>query len=321
MLPARAAIAALILLLLLAGKDTRPANAAAATWPIDALPVGTVSSLRGDLDVLVRDLSTLMPQRSSGRYRHPKDGEAAQLRTGAALARRGELAGAARALAPLGFRVVEYRDRATNRTLVVLSQGRREWRESRAWGFYVLDPGGAARLAIEAPHPLADIKSERVAVAVFRRARAGALLVAGVHRYAVPKPPGAHALADAAHQPRSAFHAVHLALRARGVTTALQPHGFEASATASLDAIVSSGTAVPRAAARRVHERLALARFASCLYRAPACDQLGGTTNVQGRDMRAAGGAFVHVELALRVRSSAAARARAGAAIAAALRR
>jgi hypothetical protein len=297
------------------------AGQAPAGWPLDAVPVGTVARQAGDLDALVRALGELMPQRGSGLYRDPTAAEARRLRTGVAAANRGELAGAARTLAPLGFRVVRFRDAGTGRPLVVLAQGREDWARKRAWDVYVLDRGGAERL-VEAPHIRADQHTERVAVTVFRRSRARALLVAGAHRFALPTAEGARwAPADVAHQRGSAFHAVHRALRARGLTTVVQAHGFESGRPdAALDAIVSSGTATPSTRAGRVHARLVEAGVHSCLYRSPACRVLGATLNVQGRDTPAAGGDFVHVELARPVRVDPAARATAARAIAAGLR-
>jgi hypothetical protein len=303
----------------LAGDSSDPARAAEA-WPFDALPVGTVRSQAGDLDRLVGDLATSMPGKDSGGYRDPDASEARRLRSGVRLAQQGSLSEAARELAPLGFRVVRYRDTATARALVVLAQGRAEWKDKRAWGLYALDAGGS-RTAVGAPHTRADLRTERIAVAIFRRARAGALLVAGAHRYALGRPAGRPAPADGAHRAENAFHVVHVALRGRGLTTVVQPHGFDDGESASLDAIVSSGTRTAGTRARRVHSRLLAARLTSCLYRRPDCRDLGGTTNLQGRDTRANGGEFVHVELSRRVRDDAGVRDRAARAIAAALRR
>ncbi len=175
-------------------------------------------------------------------------------------------------------------------------------------GLYVLDPQGGPQM-IEAPHTRADEDSEQVAVAVFRRARARALLLAGAHRYAVPKPRRARwAPADVAHQRRSAFHAVHLALRSRGLRTVLQPHGYPGP----VEAIVSSGTSRAEPAARQIHRRLRAARpqIESCLYRSRRCERYGGTRNIQGQDVRAARGQFVHLELVRALRTHATARGR-----------
>ena len=314
----RAAIGVIASMFAFAGDDIASPRGAQA-WPFDALPVGTVGSQAGDLDRLAGELATLMPGRDSGGYRDPDASEARRLRSGARLVQQGSLSEGARELAPLGFRVVRYRDTATGRALVVLAQGRAEWKDKRAWGLYALDAHGS-RVAVGAPHTRADLRTERIAVTIFRRARAGALLVAGAHRYALGRPAGGPAPADAAHRARNAFHIVHVALRGRGLTTVVQPHGFDDGESKSLDAIVSSGTRVAGARARRVHARLTAARLTSCLYRDPDCRDLGGTTNVQGRDTRANGGEFVHVELSRQVRDDAAARDRAARAIAVALR-
>ncbi len=293
------------------GGVTAPAGAAA-TWPFDALPVGSVAMQSGDLGALVDDLAELMPQRDSLQYRHPKADESARLTSGVALAYRGLLSRAARTLAPLGYRVVRYHDRPTGRRVVVLAQGQAQWANKLAWGVYVLDRAGA-RLMVQAPHPRADVHSERVAVGVFRRTRSRALLVASAHRYAFPQLQGRPALADVAHQRASAFHAVHVALRSRGLLTVAQPHGFGGDGP---DAIVSSGTATASNVAQRVHEGLIDAGFTSCLYGTDGCWRLGATSNVQGQDTRQVGGEFVHIELGNAVRTNDVARADAERAIA-----
>ena len=292
---------------------------AAGTWQLDALPTGAVSEASGNLDTLVADLADLMPQRGSGTYREPSASMALRLRRGVIEADRGRLTSAARTLAPLHFRVVRYRDTATNRALIVLGQARSDWLRGRAWGLFVLDRTGGARL-IEAPHPRSDLHSERMAVAVFRRSRARGLLVAGAHRFTVPLAAGERwAQADVAHRRGSAFHAAHRALRSRGLATVVQLHGFEVAPGGSPpEAIVSSATSVAAAPARRVHRRLVDGGIRSCLFRSDACPKLGATQNVQGQETNAAGDAFVHVELALRLRE-AASRARVARAIAAGL--
>jgi hypothetical protein len=91
-------LALVALALVAASRELRPA-AAAAPWPFDGVAVGTVSTLRGDLDALVGDLSALMAQRDSRLYRDPTDEEAKRLRSGVASANRGQLSSAARELA------------------------------------------------------------------------------------------------------------------------------------------------------------------------------------------------------------------------------
>ena len=302
------------------GLHTARATAAPPAWPFDGAPAGQVATRDGDLDVLVADLVALMPGPGSGLYRNPTASEAQRLREGVRAVRAGQLRTAAQRVAGLGFRVLRLRDVDTARTLVALGQVRSAWADRRAWGLIVLDPNGS-RLSVQAPHPRWDQASEQVAVELFRRSRAGALLVAGAHRFAVPTPSGARwAPADVAHQPGSAFHVAHVALRERGLTTVVQPHGFDGDAhEGDAQAVVSSGTRAVAPVARRVHERLLEIGIASCLFGEGRCGELGGTQNVQGQDTRAAGGQFVHLELVRALRTDASARERVVGAVAAGL--
>jgi len=134
-------------------------------------------------------------------------------------------------------------------------------------------------------------------VAAYRAVDAAGLLVAGARRTA-----NADGSADVAHQPGSAFEAVHTSLT-NATTRELQLHGFAAEGHSGAgDAAVSSGTRQASPQAEAAATRLGGAGFHVCLYGRTSCGDLGATGNVQGRSARAAGAAFVHVELAKVVR-------------------
>lgn len=61
---------------------------ATAACPFEAVPVSTVATRRGDLELLVAHLAVLMPAKDSGLYRHPAAREATRSRSGVALAYR-----------------------------------------------------------------------------------------------------------------------------------------------------------------------------------------------------------------------------------------
>lgn len=153
-------------------------------------------------------------------------------------------------------------------------------------------------LVVEVPHSFADRHTLPVGLAVFRSARARALLVNSVHRFrGAGCADGDEACAsDMARSTTSYFHAVHSALmQALPRTCVVAIHGFEEQA-GEPDAIVSAaGTRapVPRVltALRGVapHRRWAL--FPTEVAR------LGGTRGAQAQQVQAADGCMVHIEL------------------------
>lgn len=225
----------------------------------------------------------------------------------------------ARAFAALSQRDVDAARRvarASGYTIVdVFSGGRAGWSltEDRSRrhgrGLFAYAPGEA--IAVEVPHPINDLNTADVGMALFDSVQADSLLVAGADRRAGP---GGHA--DVAHETTSVFHAVHKAVVSRGEVV-VQIHGFGPESGRRFDAAVSSGTRATSPQVRAVTASLMRAGIQTCQFGPrTSCDELGGTTNVQGKSTRAAGAAFIHIELARSLRDTAAARARIAEAIA-----
>jgi hypothetical protein len=83
----------------------------------------------------------------------------------------------------------------------------------------------------------------------------------------------------------------------------VQVHGYADDTLPGVDAVVSTGSTSASDVASAVGDRLAAAGLRICLAWASECAELEAFTNVQGQSARAAGAAFVHVELAHSVRT------------------
>ncbi len=274
-------------------------------------PVAKAS--RGDLMGRVEDLVRSMPLPGSDAYEVPSASDREAMSRAFRLVQEGDLGNAAAVARPLGYEVRPFTDTATGTHLVLLQ--RVAGHRSRGWGLFVWSPGSSSRLVVEVAHPLDDIDTPPVGVETFRVAGARALLVAGASRFA-----GTNGSADVAHAPETVFEAVHRTL-VDPRTVVFEPHGFEAARHADYgDVVVSSGAFPPGPAARAVAAALTSGGLTVCLYDGLHCSMLGGTTNVQGASTRAAGGEFLHVEMAPFMRADPKLRAQVAAAVAGAIR-
>jgi hypothetical protein len=273
------------------------AGAAAPAADRSALPVR-----RAVLDEVVDELVRTMPGRATEGYRRPTAAEVSAMGGVVSQIGAGRVEAAARAAEPLGYRVVHLVDALDRRRYVLLDE-RGAGTARRGWGTYVIAVRPRLDLLVEVSHPRFDIDTPQVGVGVFRATGARALLVAGAHRYA-----NADGSADVAHAPVSIFEAVHEGLVRRG-TVVYQPHGFSQEKHPNLGDVVVSASEAP-ATPLAVALAGGLARLADvCLYDGTRCRALAGTTNVQARSTRAAGGSFLHVELSRPLRSDTAERA------------
>lgn len=233
-----------------------------------------------------------------------------------ALLARGNARAAASLARPLAYEVLRTRDRATGRRLVILAERATSTADRRGWGLYVHAVGGTSPVTVEIPHPLSDRHTELLGVALFRRAAAANLFIAGSERDA-----DADGSSDVAHAPASVFREIGRAV-ARPGTTVVQVHGFARSNHSGYgDAVVSAGTSPATPSASAVGAALQNKGFATCVYDGSSCTALGATTNVEGADVRSRGGSFVHVELSAEIRSDPNRWRRAIAAVASALSR
>ncbi|MDP9393659.1 MAG: hypothetical protein M3Q27_05075 [Actinomycetota bacterium] len=260
----------------------------------DEAPV-TRSPLREVVRALLRD----MPRGGSGDYRAPTDGQASGAGRAYALLLTGDRSGAAATALGVGMEVATVEDPGSGQQFDVVREP--PGRAPRGWGLFVHRPGSASKVVVEAVHPLADRATVRGATALFERVRARDLLIAGAHRGA-----GADASADVAHAKRSVLQEVHEATLSSGVVI-VQLHGFDAGDDRGQrfgDAVVSSGTWRPSRLARHAAEALEDADVTTCLVDRERCADYAARRNIQGRAARAAGVAFLHVELSPEARRS-----------------
>jgi hypothetical protein len=254
----------------------------------------------GDLMARVLQLVRTMPRPGSDAYDVPTSAEATAMASAFGAVRDGNLDEAAGIAGALGYVVQPFSDTTTGRHLVLMAERRNpdgSW--PHAWGLFVFSPGSRSRLVVDVAHPFDDIDTPQVGVETFRLADARGLLLAGASRYAADG--GA---SDMAHATGTVFDAIHRSLLSPGVLV-FEPHGFESTNHQDYgEVVVSSGVFPPQPLARRAAGALSAAGFRVCLYDGSRCSALGATTNVQGASTREAGGQFLHVEMAPRIRSA-----------------
>ncbi|TCB91307.1 hypothetical protein E0H26_25700 [Micromonospora zingiberis] len=200
-----------------------------------------------------------------------------------------------RLFADLGFEARHGIDPTTGRECsIYLASGS----DSRTWGAVLADRSAAPRTVIEVPHPGFDINTEKLGLALHRRVPGSVLLVAGAHRQA------ADGAADVAHNNRSLFHSLAVALAESGLDE-IQLHGFANRNLPTSDVVVSTGSAPTNQLARRIADGLSDLGLRTCRAWVRRCGQLEGRTNQQGRAAAAAGSVFVHLELSWSIRRDA----------------
>jgi hypothetical protein len=173
----------------------------------------------------------------------------------------------------------------------------------RGGGAYVVRRGSTSKVVVQTPHTFFDEGTFALGCALFERAHARALFLNTVHRYKAA-PAGA---ADVAHAEESSFQRATIgALRSIGPATVVQLHGFVDERdrfAAGTTAVVSSGSNVRgKPDVERVARALGGTLGGGVLRFPDDTRELGATTNVQGKVVRAAGGTFVHVEMSAATR-------------------
>lgn len=164
----------------------------------------------------------------------------------------------------------------------------------RGGGAYVVRRGSRSTLVVQAPHTFFDEGTLPLACAFFQHASARALFVNTVHRYKAARPGES---SDVAHVEASSFQgATRGVVRALGAPVVVQLHGF-GGREGAMKAVVSSGESARRRHVERAAPALGLALGGGVLRYPAETTELGATTNVQGKLVRAAGGTFLHVEL------------------------
>jgi hypothetical protein len=237
-----------------------------------------------------------------GSYIAPSDAEREALRDAAARligANEGGRDAARAAAAVAGFEVVDVPEIAGAALL------RERPARRRGGGAYLFRLGARPGVVVQAPHTFFDQGTLPLACELFGRADAAALFINTAHRYnAADADSTDEHPADVAHASRSLFQsATEGVLRAAPQTTLVQLHGF-APRESNAMVVISSG--------QRSNDDPLVGRAAAALstvvspgvLRFPSdTSELGATTNVQGSAARAAGGRFLHVEMAEALRT------------------
>jgi hypothetical protein len=175
----------------------------------------------------------------------------------------------------------------------------------RGWGLYAFRAGGGP-LAIEAPHSFEDLYTGAIASRLFLEGRAAAVAFSTAPRNAAGDTGEG---GDLAHLADGIFHAFTRAFAAahpRGIV--LQVHGFDGegrqvAGRALPEAIFSNGTRSPPAWLLRAAECLDAAWPETIAVYPRGVSELGGTTNAQGRTLRALRhSGFLHLEMGLGLR-------------------
>ena len=282
----------------------------------------------GDLALRIRDSAAKMPGAGSEGFVKPSTEELSRLRQLVLKAASGDVAGAVTLIEASGLplRLVRYADTGSGSHEVLLVEERTP--VTKGWGTLVLDPAPLRELVVEVPHPWYDIGTESEGVELFRRLRARALLVAGVHRCASSETTPCdgssdvcgstrYRVSDPAHFTAGPFQAAHEALSALWPpSVSLSVHGHSDSACE--DVFLSSGVAGdPGPLVPALRERLL--GFGGISVGAAGIPgsscSLVASSNVQGRFSNAsrapctvaataASGRFVHAEQSRAVRTS-----------------
>jgi len=182
----------------------------------------------------------------------------------------------------------------------------------RGRGAYVIAIGAATELLVEIPHSFSDLDTLPLGRELRDASRARALAISTLHRRGMAGygdsdsriPPKGHA--DVAHDADSTFQAFTAAwLATHPQDLVVQLHGF-ADRRVDADVVVTTGDKAPTAAwARTIRDALRRLLPGRTVAAYPDdVDDLGATTNAQGRAIRGANGRFLHIEMSGSLRES-----------------
>ncbi len=293
----------------------------------------TVPTITGSLQALVGELTSHdyfldHPHNDPRPYIEPTV-EATTLYRASRHISGGDLDEAAKLAQQVDCEVVRFVDEQTKHDYVLLREDVDALDAPRGWGAYLFNPDSELPALVEAPHPIDDSNSAKVAAMVFARGARG-LLLAGAQRDKADVPD----LAD------SVFHQVHVAWTgAVGQVGVWQIHGFALEKhpfPRNAKAILSTGggdvndeivqlddqltdRGLESYAFNRLKPNNELNKWVNEGTSGLRFASLAATKNEQGRHLRSIGGTFVHVELERSVRGDAKAREVAAEAIAEAI--
>ncbi|MDP4547379.1 MULTISPECIES: hypothetical protein [Gammaproteobacteria] len=178
--------------------------------------------------------------------------------------------------------------------------------DDRGWGHFFHASQRSSSTLLQAPHQFYDLRTGKIAMALFERGVGKALAMNSAHRYTYGK---SLAETDWAHVPVSPLNAFTRAfMNSQPDAIVVQIHGYaeknrKSPASRQADVIISSGQRWP-------HPKML--SLAACLQQTTDWQilrypldvgELGGTTNVQGQLMNSLGNPqFIHLELSSRLR-------------------
>lgn len=292
-------------------------------------PASGLTNISGDLVVEAQRLegfSKTLFGPGSNNYVAPAPVEWAQFKTLAQALLSADLTMAEALAGGLGYEIVAFTH--TNRNLVLYGARSQEisGQPVKGWGTYFVNTNAQVNALIEAPHPQWDFRTPQLAAEIFVKSGAQGLLIAGAHRHVNGTGTG-----DPADLTNTIFHAVHEVWSGAAATnTAWQIHGFSPDGhpefPAGALAVLSTGqdgTNLMSTHIARLDQHLewngiksyAYARFLATNdalnllvnegVEGQTFTNLGARSNVQGDYSHAAGGTFVHCELATSTRTNA----------------
>ncbi len=171
---------------------------------------------------------------------------------------------------------------------------------NRGWGLYIFRAGNeSSDLVVEAPHPLSDLQTDRIAVLAFERSRAKAFLLAGAHRNA-----NRDRSADVANFPWSIFQAVHEEVTSPS-TIVIDIHGFSLENEPGYPQIIlSSGEGKATLPIKELFSFLSAKNFTTGIVDGKKLRELEGANDMQGKYANSIGASFIHMELERSIRNS-----------------
>lgn len=299
-----------------------------------SLPAQTVRTVKGTLPGLVAELTSSSyclygPETDPRPYLDPSDHVSTFFET-ARLLEHGAVEEAARLALEVDYEICQFHDEQVDRKYWLLREDLSRIAQPRGWGAYLLNPESEFPALVEAPHPIDDYDSAKVAALVFAQGAKG-LLIAGTHRKK----------ADVPDLINSVFHQVHVAWTGSlGQATAWQIHGFarrKHNFPSDARAIISTGGGEVIDEIVRLESQLGQRGLEGYVYNVLEPEDelnrlvnngiagtdfraLAATKNEQGRHVRELGGSFIHVELDRELRAKAELRKVVSEAIAAAMR-
>jgi len=261
----------------------------------------------------------------SNNYVAPTPVEWAQFRALAQSLWTGDTNAAATQATALGYELFTFTDTNWNAFLYGVRSQETNGSPVKGWGTYLVNPGSAVPALIEAPHPQWDFRTPLLAAEIFLKSGARGLLIAGAHRHVNGDSTG-----DPCDLTNTIFHAVHEQWSGPAATNlAWQVHGFNPANHPGFPvgtlAVLSTGKDGDNFfSTNLVHldQRLEWNGIKSYAYaknlatNAPlnllvnegvdgqTFTNLGARSNVQGDFCHAAGGDFLHIEMATFTRTN-----------------